>query len=287
MGKVDYEILKREGFIRQKQKDVFSLRIEVIGGALTSENLKVIGKVADNYGAGRVHLTSRQSVEIPFIKLNDIEAVKAELLRGGCKPGVCGPRVRTVTACQGNEICPGGNIDTYEIALKLNKRYYERELPHKFKFGITGCHNNCLKAEENDMGIKGAVDVTWLPDICMGCGKCERVCRSSAITMEGKHVKIDSKNCTHCGRCAKICPVEAWNTQSAYIASFGGTFGNYISRGITPLPLIISKEQLFRVTDAAVSFFQEFGESGERFKFTIDRIGADKFINYMEKAYES
>ncbi|MFR0781422.1 MAG: hypothetical protein ACLSHP_00200 [Coprococcus sp.] len=29
-------------------------------------------------------------------------------------------------------------------------------LPHKFKFGVTGCQNNCLKAEENDVGIKGA-----------------------------------------------------------------------------------------------------------------------------------
>ncbi len=66
-------------------------------------------------------------------------------------------RVRTVTACQGNTICPSGNIDSYDIAVKLDERYFGRELPHKFKFGVTGCQNNCLKAEENDVGIKGVL----------------------------------------------------------------------------------------------------------------------------------
>lgn len=134
MAKVDYATLKKGGFMRQKQKNNFSLRLQVVGGYLTAENLKKVAEVAEKYGDGHVHLTSRQSVEIPFIKLEDVEAVKDELAKGGCKPGVCGPRVRTVTACQGSEICPSGNIDTYDIAKKLNERYFGKELPHKFKF---------------------------------------------------------------------------------------------------------------------------------------------------------
>ena len=145
--KVDYGTLKKGGFMRQKQKNNFSLRLAVVGGYLTAENLTKIAEVAEKYGDGHVHLTSRQGVEIPFIKLKDIDAVKEELAEGGCRPGVCGPRVRTVTACQGNAICPSGNIDSYDIAVKLDERYFGRELPHKFKFGVTGCQNNCLKAE--------------------------------------------------------------------------------------------------------------------------------------------
>ena len=38
---------------------------------------------------------------------------------------------------------------------------FGHDLPHKFKFGVTGCQNNCLKAEENDVGIKGAIRVNW------------------------------------------------------------------------------------------------------------------------------
>ena len=88
---VDYGTLKKGGFMRQKQKNNFSLRIAVVGGTLTAENLKKIAEVAEEHGEGYVHLTSRQGVEIPFIKLEDIDVVKEELAEGGCKPGVCRP----------------------------------------------------------------------------------------------------------------------------------------------------------------------------------------------------
>ena len=89
MSKVDYATLKKGGFMRQKQKNNFSLRLACVGGTLTSENLKKIAEVAEKFGDGYVHLTSRQGVEIPFIKLNDIDDVTADLAKGGCKPGVC------------------------------------------------------------------------------------------------------------------------------------------------------------------------------------------------------
>ena len=69
MAKVDYATLKKGGFMRQKQKNNFSLRLACVGGALTAENLKKIAEVAEKYGDGYVHLTSRQGVEIPFITL--------------------------------------------------------------------------------------------------------------------------------------------------------------------------------------------------------------------------
>ena len=99
---VDYSTLKKGGFMRQKQKNNFSLRLRVVGGNLTAKQLAKIAEVAENFGDGYVHLTSRQSVEIPFIKLDDVENVKAALAEGDVEPGVCGPRVRTITACQGH-----------------------------------------------------------------------------------------------------------------------------------------------------------------------------------------
>ena len=51
------------------------------------------------------------------------------------------------------------------------------------------------------------------------------------------------------------------------------------------LPLITSEEQLFRVTDAAIQFFDDHANPGERFKFTIDRIGKEKLYEVLKEAY--
>ena len=282
---VDYAALKKGGFMRQKQKNNFSLRLAVVGGNLTSKNLQKIAEVAEKFGDGHVHLTSRQSIEIPFIKLDDIEEVKEELAKGDCKPGACGPSVRTVTACQGNQVCPSGNIDSNHIAQELDKRYFARELPHKFKFGVTGCQNNCLKAEENDVGIKGAMTVSWKEDACIQCGVCEKACRTGAITIQDGKVSVEEGKCNYCGRCTKACPTDAWDTQTGYLVSFGGLFGNRIHKGEELLPVIISEETLFRVTDAAIQFFDDYANPSERFRYTIERVGIDKFKETLKEAY--
>ena len=282
---VNYSLLKKGGFMRQKQKNNFSLRLRVVGGNVTAKQLAKIAEVSERFGDGYVHLTSRQSVEIPFIKLDDIENVKAALAEGDVEPGVCGPRVRTITACQGEAICPSGCIDTYALAKELDERYFAMELPHKFKFGITGCQNNCLKDEENDVGIKGGIKVTWRESDCIGCGVCEKACRQGAITITDGKIKVDNGKCNFCGRCCKACPTDAWDTVHGYIVSFGGLFGNQINKGEAIIPFIEDKEKLFKVCDAAITFFDENAKPSERFKFTIDRVGKDNFEKAILEAY--
>ena len=80
--------------------------------------------------------------------------------------------------------------------------------------------------------------------------------------------------------------MDAWDVQEAFLVSFGGTFGNHISKGEEFLPLITSEEQLFRVTDAAIQFFADHAKPGERFKFTIDRTGKDKLYEVLKGAYD-
>ena len=274
--KVDYAALKKGGFMRQKQKGCFSLRLAVVGGNLTAENIKTVAEVAEKYGHGYVHMTSRQGIEIPFIKVEDINEVKEELAKGGVGTGVCGPRVRTITACQGAAICPSGCIDTYTLAKELDARYFGRELPHKFKFGVTGCQNNCLKAEENDVGIKGGMTVECNHDDCIQCGVCVKACREGALRMEDGKIVIDREKCNNCARCVKSCPTDAWVGESGYIVSFGGLFGNKIYKGEQIVPIIRDKETLFRVTDAAISFFEKHANAGERFRLTLERVGKEE-----------
>lgn len=284
--KVDYATLKKGGFMRQRQKDRFSLRLHTVGGALTADDLRNIGQIADRFGNGTVHLTARQGVEIPFVRLQDVEAIRAALAEVGLRPGVCGPRVRTVTACQGNRVCPSANIDTTDIAQKIDERYYGVELPHKFKFGVTGCHNNCLKAEENDVGIKGSCKVTWLEDPCIGCGICAKACRDGAITMQDGKVVVDYGRCTSCGRCAKACPVDAWRVQrGCFTVSFGGQFGSKLVQGRTVVPVIEDEETLFRVTDAAIGYFKDHARKGERLAQLLKRVGTEEFDQKIQEAY--
>ena len=75
--------------MRQKQKGYGSLRLAVIGGNLTAENIKKVAEVAEKYGRGYVHMTSRQGIEIPFIKVEELAEVKEELAKGGVGTGVC------------------------------------------------------------------------------------------------------------------------------------------------------------------------------------------------------
>ncbi len=282
----DYATLKKGGFMRQKQKNHFSLRLAVVGGQISTEQLVAVTEVAQKYGHGYVHLTSRQGIEIPFIKLEDIDEVKEALAKGGAVPGVCGPRVRTITACQGSAVCPNGCIETEELAKELNDRYFGLELPHKFKFGVTGCQNNCLKAEENDLGIKGGVRVEWIKDKCISCGLCEKICREKAISIKDGVVSINRDKCNYCGRCALGCPTDAYDTTQGYMLSFGGLFGNTINKGTAIVPFIEDKKTLFAVCDAALNFFRENANPSERFKFTIDRVGRDKLDEAIWKAYE-
>ena len=283
----DYSTLKKGGFMRQKQKNNFSLRLRVVGGNMTAVQLAKVAEVAEKYGDGHVHFTSRQSVEIPFIKLEQIEEVKTALAQGGVEPGVCGPRVRTVTACQGSEICPSGCIDTYSLAKELDERYFARELPHKFKFGITGCQNNCLKAEENDLGIKGGLKVKWRESDCIKCGICVKVCRSNAVSIDDGKISVDERKCNYCGRCMKSCPTDAWDSERGFIVSFGGLFGNQIAKGEPVIPFITDHDSLLRICDAAIQFFDDNALSSERFKFTIDRVGREKFVGAIQKAYNN
>lgn len=284
MAEVDYKELKKGGFMRQIQKDCFSLRLRIAGGQIQANQLQKVTEIAEKYGHGYIHMTSRQGIEIPFIKPTDVEIVKKELNKVGLQPGASGPRVRTITACQGGNICPSGLIDTTSLAKELDDRYFAKELPHKFKIGVTGCKNNCLKAEENDLGIKGGVKPIWQKDACNYCRLCEAICPIQAIKVQknNKEVTLDEGKCNNCGKCVKSCPVQAWNGENGFIISFGGLFGNRIAIGKELYPFVSSKEQIFKVVDKTLEFFQKYGKKSERFRNTLDRVGWEVFEKELE-----
>jgi len=71
--------LKGEGILAQKQEGYFSIRILSRAGNFTSEELCNLARLSQQYGRGYLGVTTRMTVEIPWIKYEDIESLKNDL----------------------------------------------------------------------------------------------------------------------------------------------------------------------------------------------------------------
>lgn len=163
MAEIDYEALKKRGFLQQKQEGSFVLRTRMSSGIYSKEQLEKIAEIAKCYARGFVHLTVRQGFEIPFIRYEDIPSVEKELKDKGVSVGTSGPRLRTTTCCPGNNWCKQGLVNTFSLAERIEKELGIKcglDLPHKFKIAISGCPNACTRVQFSEIGIHGQIDVT-------------------------------------------------------------------------------------------------------------------------------
>lgn len=280
MSEYNIKELKSGGLMKQKEKDLFSLRLRIIGGFVSSEQLLKLSEIADRYGKGHVHLTTRQGVEIPSVNFKDFEKVKKELAEVELQMGACGQRVRTVTACQGKE-CSHGLIDCFSLAKDIDKEYFGiGGHPHKFKIGITGCPNGCIKPQENDLGVMGRLKKDFIKKNCNYCTLCAQVCPVEAIEVDKDNEKLvfHEDKCIGCGDCVFTCPTDAWQKrQEGYTIFVGGKMGKFPKLGIKVFDFIETKEKVSRVIKKTLEFYKKFGEKGERFGQTLERTGIDKY----------
>lgn len=159
MENIDYEALKKRGLLRQKQAGFFVLRTRMLNGVYTKEHLEKLSAISQKYARGIVHVTVRQGIEIPFIKLADISRVEDELKSAGIQTGASGARLRTTTCCPGNNWCKSGLVNTFALSQRIEKELQlicGLDLPHKFKIAISGCPNACTRVQFTEIGIHGA-----------------------------------------------------------------------------------------------------------------------------------
>lgn len=160
---IDFDSLKKRGFLRSKENGLFTLRTRMSAGNYQNEHLTKLADIAQRYGRGTTHLTVRQGIEIPFIKYEDIDAVEQELKASGIKAGTSGPRLRATTSCPGNNWCKSGLVNTFSLFDRIESGLHLEcglELPHKFKIVISGCPNGCTRPQSSEIGIHGAAGVT-------------------------------------------------------------------------------------------------------------------------------
>lgn len=276
---LDLAALKKVGMIQQKQKGYFAMRLHVVGGDLTADQLQRIARVSKKYGRGQVHLSTRQGVEIHFVQQADLEKARQELDEVGIAMGACGPRVRIIVACPGEATCRWGIVDTKDIANELDAKFFRQDTPHKFKISVTGCPHNCAKATENDVGIMGGLLPKWSSEACIDCNLCVNVCPVQAISKVDDNYLLDRKKCILCNICTSACPTSAWIiSEQGYTVFIGGTMGKIPRLGTRLKDLIVEKEEVHKLAARALQYYQKHGRKKERFGHMIDRVGVEKVM---------
>lgn len=159
---IDYDALKKRGFLRSREEGYFTLRTRMPSGNYGPGQLKKIAEISEKYARGILHNTVRQGIEVPFIKFDDIDEVEEEIRKAGIGLGTSGPRLRATTACPGTSWCKSGLVDTFDLFDRIEEKGIEcgMDLPHKFKIVISGCPNTCTRAQGSEIGIHGEVDLS-------------------------------------------------------------------------------------------------------------------------------
>jgi anaerobic sulfite reductase subunit C len=249
---IDLENLKSGGFIKERGKDLFTVRLRVPGGRLPVGRMKKIAEVAEKNGVEFVHLSVRQSVELIHVNIKDFDGIVSELEEGGQKVASCGARVRVPTACGGCEYNPNGLMDAQASAFEVDEKLFGTPTAHhKFKIGFSGCPIDCFKSNMNDVGFQGVVYPELDLNNCISCGLCAKSCGHEAITMGADRKPVfNSDNCIYCGDCIKVCPTEAWTAaKRGYLARAGGKGGHN--------PVLGTMFALFLPADQVIAFLEE------------------------------
>lgn len=131
----DYRL---DGIYKQRQEEFYMQRVKLPAGVISAGQARAICAISTGFGQGTIHLTTRGSIEIHWLKEEDLPQVKRELAKAGLTSrGACGGAVRGITCgSQGAQGFPALEA----LARRLHRHFtgnprFER-LPKKFKIGI-------------------------------------------------------------------------------------------------------------------------------------------------------
>ncbi|WP_440770502.1 rhodanese-like domain-containing protein [Natronorubrum sp. DTA28] len=170
--------LKLIGLYHQKQAGYFMLRTRAPGGILSAEQARVIGEVADEFarapeeyggpdqnpvfGDGYLDVTTRQDIQMHWIRISDVDEIWRRYEAVGLETmQACGNSVRNVVGCPAAGIDPNETVDIRPTVERVSERFLGdhryANLPRKFKISVAGCHENCARAQIQDLGFTPAV----------------------------------------------------------------------------------------------------------------------------------
>lgn len=300
MGNLDINIgkLKKNAFRYSKVRGETASRIRIPGGVIDAASLGKVVEIAEKYGNGVIDITNRQGIEIPGIKLTDMDAVNKEIQGiiealeiNQKEPGMGYPSsgTRNIQACPGSRLCPFGCYDTTAFAQKMEKLVYPND--RHVKIAFTGCSNDCGKVRMADFGIIGMTEPQYDPNRCVGCEQCINFCRRRSVgalsLVNGKVVR-DTAKCIGCGVCVAYCPTRAWTRSKEHyfrLVLLGRT-GKRNPRLAEDFIKWCDEESILKIVKNSYAYIEEYidpnaVEHKEHIGYIVDRTGFEEFFKYI------
>ncbi|MBU4252101.1 MAG: nitrite/sulfite reductase [Candidatus Omnitrophica bacterium] len=146
------------GVYEQRQAGTYMVRIRCAGGFVTPQQLETVSAIAQEYGVSDLHITSRQELQIHYVKLDDIVTVIRRLKEIGFSTrGGGGNTVRNIAACDDAGIDPQEAFDVSLYVSALTTRMIAEgdswNLPRKFKIAFSGSAEDRGYATLSDLGF--------------------------------------------------------------------------------------------------------------------------------------
>ena len=263
---IDIKKVRINCFRQSKVAGEFMLQLRVPGALIEAKHLTMVQEICEKWGNGTFHMGTRQTLNIPGIKFENIEEVNKYIKKyiSDVDIEMCNVEMesddygyptigaRNIMSCIGNAHCIKGNINTYELARKIEKLIFPSH--YHIKVAVAGCPNDCVKANFNDFGVMGVNKQVYDIDRCLGCGSCVEACEHHAtgVTLGGRTGKQNP-------RAGKL--FLNWVTEDVVL----GMFGNW---------------QKFSAW--ALDYKPEYLHGGH----LIDRVGYKEFVKHIFEGVE-
>lgn len=162
-----YEAVPEEDIVRlnwwglthdKPKTGTFMVRIKVPGGLLTPEQLRGVGRISQRYGKDYGELTTRQGLQLHWVRLDQLPAVLEEVRATGLTTvGGEGDTVRNITSCPVAGISADELFDVRPVIDEAVRFFYGNRdysnLPRKHKFTISACPGQCNAPEIHDVAL--------------------------------------------------------------------------------------------------------------------------------------
>lgn len=146
------------GVYGQRQLGVQMIRIKIPYGKVTSKQLKRIASVSDEYSTGKLHITTRQDIQIHYVSLDRTPELWSELEKDSVTlREACGNTVRNVTASADAGITPSEPFDVSPYADAVFRFFLRNpvceEMGRKFKISFSSTDSDSALSYIHDLGF--------------------------------------------------------------------------------------------------------------------------------------